>query len=67
MPPEEVPWESSPHGTAWLADQLRLDKGGFTYWYWRREHRGFGRYPEHHLWEAVEGYLDLYDAAKPAD
>jgi hypothetical protein len=21
LPPEEVPWESSPHGTAWLADQ----------------------------------------------
>jgi len=30
---------------------------------WRREHRGLGRYPEHHLWEAVQGYLDLYDAA----
>jgi hypothetical protein len=143
LPAEEVPWESSPHGTAWLADRLRLDKGGFAYWWrshlspvpnhrirapvrfwsqegpdeavlqaladrrfddlprlvpspqaereslagdlaaalsrlravhasywdhdWRREHRGFGRYPEHHLWEAVQGYLDLYDAAESAD
>ena len=143
LPPEEVPWESSPHGTSWLEDRLRLDKGGFAYWWrshlspvpnhrirepvrfwsqegpdetvlqaladrrfddlprlapspqaereqlaedlaaalsrlravyasywehdWRREHRGFGRYPEHHLWEAVQGYLELYDAAESAD
>jgi hypothetical protein len=35
-----------------------------SYWdrRWRREHRGLGRYPEHHLWEAVQGYLDLLDA-----
>ena len=142
LPPGEVPWESSPHGTAWLADQLRLDKGGFAYWWrshlslvpnhrirgpvrfwsqegpdeavlralaerrlgdlarlapspqagreqlveeldaalsrlravhacywdhdWRREHRVSGRYPEHQLWEAVQGYLDLYDAAESA-
>jgi hypothetical protein len=141
LPPEQVPWESSPHGTQWLADQLRLSKGGFAYWWrshldpvwnhhirgpvrfwshegpderalrnlterrfgdlprltpspqvqrdqlageldaalshlravhtsywdrdWRREHRGSGRYPEHHLWEAVQGYLDLHDAAQP--
>jgi hypothetical protein len=40
-----------------------------SYWDrdWRREHRGFGRYPEHHLWGAVQGYLDLYDAAGSAD
>ena len=143
LPPEEVSWESSPHGTAWLEDRLRLGKGGFAYWWrshlsavpnhhirgpvrfwsqegpdeavlqvlaerrfgdlarlapspqaerehlaeelatalsrlravhasywdhdWRREHRGFGRYPEHHLWEAVHSYLDLYDAAESAD
>jgi hypothetical protein len=29
---------------------------------WRRSHRGDGRYPEAHLWEAVDGYLDLLDA-----
>ncbi|MEO3856655.1 hypothetical protein ABGB08_17235 [Acrocarpospora sp. B8E8] len=35
-----------------------------SYWdhEWRHEHRGSGRYPEHHLWEAVQGYLDLFDA-----
>jgi hypothetical protein len=135
LPPEEVAWGSSPHGTEWLADRLRLSKGGYEYWWrsyldpvwnhhvrspvriwsqdgideqtldalaerrfgelrrlvpdpvderlqlrddldaalhhlrqvhqsywdqdWRREHRGMGRYPEHELWEAVEGYLDL--------
>jgi hypothetical protein len=39
-----------------------------SYWdqKWRREHRGFGRYPEHELWEAVEGYLDLLKASRPA-
>jgi hypothetical protein len=143
LPPEEVPWESCPHGTSWLEDRLRLGKGRFAYWWrshlspvpnhrirepvrfwsqegpdeavlqaladrrfndlprlapspqaereqlagelaaalshlravhasywdhdWRREHRGFGRYPEHHLWEAVQGYLELYDAAESAD
>jgi hypothetical protein len=143
LPPEEVPWGSSPHGTAWLEDRLRLDKGGFAYWWrsrldpvgnhrirgpvrfwshagpdevvlqalaerrmddlprlahspqaqrerlaselaaalrrlravrdsywdpgWRREHRGLGRYPEHELWQAVQGYLDLYDAGRAPD
>lgn len=139
LPAEEVPWASEPHGTAWLVDVLRLDKGRFGYCWrpkegpvgnhhirgpvrfwsvdgtdeevlralaerrfddlprsvpdpgevrqqaaeelraslahlrevrdgywereWRREHRGLGRYPENYLWEAVEGYLDLLDAA----
>jgi hypothetical protein len=31
---------------------------------WRRGHRGYGRYPENELWEAVEGYLDLVDASR---
>ncbi|MEV0974575.1 hypothetical protein AB0I59_38785 [Microtetraspora glauca] len=34
LPPEDVPWESHPRGTEWLADLLRLDKGGVAYW-WR--------------------------------
>ena len=138
LPPEEVPWCSQPPGTAWLVDSMRLDKGGFAYWWrsrdepvwnhvirgpvrfwsldgtdesvldalcdrrfadlpratasqadlrrrveveldralarlrtvrqkywdrdWRGEHRGGGRYPENHLWEAVDGYLDLLGA-----
>ena len=145
LPPQEVVWGSTPHGTAWLADRLRVSKGGFCYWWrshldpvwnhyvrepvrfwsqdgpdenvlhalaerrfadlprqvpspaarqdqtiaerdgalnhlreiraaywdndWRREHRGLGRYPEHDLWEAVDAYLELRDAAaeSPAD
>ncbi|HEX5119716.1 MAG TPA: hypothetical protein VFW65_31395 [Pseudonocardiaceae bacterium] len=138
LSPEEVPWCSQPPGTAWLVDSLRLDKGGFAYWWrsrhepvwnhvihdpvrfwsldgtdesvldalrdrrfaelprasaspadlrqrveveldralaqlhtvdqkywdrdWRHEHRGGGRHPENHLWEAVDGYLDLLGA-----
>jgi hypothetical protein len=27
LPPEEVPWESTPEGTDWLADELRLSSG----------------------------------------
>jgi hypothetical protein len=143
LPSEDVPWESHPRGAMWLADRLRLDKGGFAYWWrshldpvcnhriqepvrfwspegpsegvlqalaerrfgdlprlavppdvggeqlaaeleaalghlravhaaywdrdWRRDHRGLGRYPEDHLWEAVHGYLDVHDAAASSD
>jgi hypothetical protein len=145
LPPQEVVWGSTPHGTVWLSDRLRLSKGGFCYWWrshldpvanhyirepvrfwshggpdedvlqalaerrfadlprllpptaasrdqlirerdaalgllrkvhasywdndWRREHRGLGRYPENELWDAVDGYLELRDAAaqSPAD
>lgn len=36
------------------------------YWHgeWRNEHRGGGRYPEDHLFEATDGYLDLLDAVR---
>lgn len=34
LPSEEVPWESQPDRTGWLVDMLRLNKGGFAYW-WR--------------------------------
>jgi hypothetical protein len=34
LPPEEVAWETEPNGTMWLADRLRLSKGGFLY-FWR--------------------------------
>ncbi|WP_275293938.1 hypothetical protein [Amycolatopsis sp. La24] len=37
LPAEEVPWCSQPPGTAWLADRLRVDKGGFAYC-WRSRH-----------------------------
>jgi hypothetical protein len=29
---------------------------------WRREHKGFGRYPEDHLWFAAEGVREIEDA-----
>ncbi|NEE00058.1 DUF7711 family protein [Phytoactinopolyspora halotolerans] len=34
-----------------------------SYWErgWRSEHRGSGYYPEHHLWDAVAGYVELLD------
>lgn len=38
LPPEEVPWCSQPPGTPWLVDSLRLDKGGYAYW-WRSRHQ----------------------------
>jgi hypothetical protein len=34
LPPQEVIWETTPRGTGWLADYLRLSKGGFAY-FWR--------------------------------
>ena len=37
LPPDEVPWCSQPEGTPWLVRALRLDKGGFQYW-WRSQH-----------------------------
>ncbi|MGW0802087.1 DUF7711 family protein [Nonomuraea sp. NPDC002799] len=40
---------------------LREVRGSYWDRQWRREHRGLGRSPERHLWEAVAGYLDLLD------
>lgn len=37
LPPEEVRWGSHPHGADWLVETLRLDKGGYHYW-WRSRH-----------------------------
>jgi hypothetical protein len=31
---------------------------------WRSAHRGSGVYPEHHLWDAVHGYLELLGAVQ---
>lgn len=66
--------ERGPYPLDQLAGDLAVALGRLRavhacYWdqEWRREHRGSGRYPEHHLWEAVQGYLDLYDAARSAD
>ena len=37
LPAAEVPWESRPRATEWVAHTLRLDKGGFVY-FWRSRH-----------------------------
>jgi hypothetical protein len=34
LPPEELPWGAHPVSLSWLAEDLRLDKGGFNWW-WR--------------------------------
>lgn len=31
---------------------------------WRREHKGFGAYPEDHLWRAATAVSDLHDAVE---
>lgn len=55
-----------PPGDPFLLEAYVFGDVHVSYWDHdsRREHRGSGRYPEHHLWEAVQGYLDLYDAAE---
>lgn len=37
-----------------------------SYWEraWRSDNRGLGYYPEHHLWNAVHGYLELLAAVR---
>jgi hypothetical protein len=46
-----------------LAHLRRVEAG---YWErdWRNTHRGFGVYPENHLWDAIHGYLDLLTASR---
>jgi len=34
---------------------------------WRRDHNGFGVYPEDHLWWATQGFLELDDALQEID
>lgn len=48
------------------ASLAHLRRVEVAYWEreWRKEHRGFGVYPENHLWDAVHGYLDLLVASK---
>jgi hypothetical protein len=140
LPPEDVPWGSTPPSTLWLADRLRLSKGSYLYFWrshltpvwnhhilgpvrfwsrdgadeavltalaerrfgdvarqepdeeaggeqlgaeletalshlrsvhasywdrdWQREHRSYNRNPEDELWDAVDGYLELRNAAE---
>ncbi len=50
-----------------LLGHLRAVHGEYWDRDWRSEHRGLGCYPENDLWEAVQGYLELSDAASSAD
>jgi len=34
---------------------------------WRRDHNGFGVYPEDHLWWATRGFLEFDDALRAMD
>jgi hypothetical protein len=54
-----------------LADELaaglaHLQRVRDGYWQrgWRADHHAAGCYPEHHLWDAVHGYLDLVQAVQ---
>lgn len=47
--------------------RLRAAHGSYWERDWRREHRGNGRYPEHHLWDTVHSYLDLLDVHRNQD
>jgi hypothetical protein len=49
LPPQEVIWETTPRGTEWLADHLRLSKGGFAY-FWRSH---LDPVSNHHIREPV--------------
>jgi hypothetical protein len=49
LPPHEVIWETTPQGTEWLADHLRLSKGGFAY-FWRSH---LDPVSNHHIREPV--------------
>lgn len=69
--PEVLPAEQSQQTDREIArSAAHLRAVRDAYWAdstWRRAHRGGGRYPEHHLWEAVDGYLDLLDAREAGD
>jgi hypothetical protein len=46
---------------------LRRVEDGFWSRDWRAGDRGLGVHPEHHLWDAVHGYLDLLAAVEAPD
>jgi hypothetical protein len=63
--PESAPadlWEQL------AASRAHLPAVEASYWErdWRSANRGLGVHPEHHLWDAVHGYLDLVNATSAA-
>jgi hypothetical protein len=55
--------------TEWETSRLHLDHvvGSYHDREWRRDHKGFGVYPEDHLWWATRGWLELDDALRALD
>lgn len=58
----------------WLRDELEVSRRHLRetldrYWdrEWRREHKGFGVYPEEHLWRAASAVADMTDALATLD
>ena len=67
--PEPSPADLRGQLTAELAasrTHLRAVEAGYCEREWRSANRGLGIYPEHHLWDALHGYLDLLDATSAA-
>jgi hypothetical protein len=67
--PEPTPIDLREQLTAELAasrTHLRAVEAGYWERDWRSANRGLGVHPEHHLWDAVHGYLDLLDATGAA-
>jgi hypothetical protein len=67
--PEPAPadvWEQLAAELAASRTHLRAVEAGHWERDWRSANRGLCVYPEHHLWDAVHGYLDLLDATGAA-
>lgn len=45
-------------------EHLRTVRDRFWDREWRRDHKGGGDYPEQHLWNAADGYLEMLDAVR---
>jgi len=67
--PEPAPadlWEQLTAELAASRTHLRAVEASYWERDWRSANRGLGVHPEHHLWDAVHGYLDLLDATSAA-
>jgi hypothetical protein len=55
--------------TEWETSRRHLEHGVDSYHdrNWRRDHKGFGVYPEDHLWWATRGWLELDNALRAID
>jgi hypothetical protein len=60
------PWEQLAAELAASRTHLRAVQASYWLRDWRTANRGLGVHPEHHLWDAVHGYLDLLEATGAA-